>query len=164
MSRVSACRIDVLADTVGVTYEYAELEQKFLAASGVVALSIADSDIRAVAADPPPAARFELRLEKDASVVAAAFLSKAHDHLFRFSCNEQTLFVGVVYMAEGAAALETPVLHVVEASGDELVLHLVAWQSAWWANGVKNDEAARRIDRPELRAAFCARGALSELP
>lgn len=163
VTEAEACRFDVLVDTVGVTYEYSVLEQKFAAATGAVSFSLSDADLVSVATDPPPSARFELHLTDDASAAAAAFLPKAYGHLFKFSCDARTLFVGVVYPSEGAAALDTPVLHVMEGQGAELVLHLVAWQSAWWSPEIKREALAGRIDRPELRGAYCARGILSEL-
>jgi hypothetical protein len=45
-----------------------------------------------------------------------------------------------------------------------LILRLGAWQGAWLdLGGVGETEARERIDRPELRAALCARGVLQEL-
>jgi len=72
--------------------------------------------------------------------------------------------VGVIYESYGAAAIDTPVLHVARDADDSVVLSLGAWQGAWLVSApTANPEARERIDRPELRAVFCQRGALQEL-
>jgi hypothetical protein len=78
------------------------------------------------------------------------------------------LFVGVLSPVNGAAALRTPVLHVDTSASrsDAVVLHLGAWQGAWYglSGGAATEATDReRIDRSEWRAAFCARGLLSDL-
>jgi len=83
-------------------------------------------------------------------------------HPFWLSCNGQRLFVGVTYFSYGAAAIQTPVLHIGRNDDDHWVLALGALQGAWGL-ALTNAEGAERIDRPELRAAFCQRGALREL-
>ena len=63
-----------------------------------------------------------------------------------------------------AAALNTPVLHVDDVDHDALVLKLGAWQAAWLLKDAAGPEELRAlIDRPELRATFCARSALKVL-
>jgi hypothetical protein len=83
---------------------------------------------------------------------------------FRVSCDEKELFVGVTYLEYGAAAMMVPVLHIQQDVAGTVVFRLGAWQSAWAITGLfENDVARARIDRPELRAALCARGILNEL-
>jgi hypothetical protein len=160
----TSCRIDVLEGMVGTSYEYAELERKIAELPGNVLVSITDSEVEVAAADPPSAARFELRLSRQLPRVKVEALAGALDNQpFRVTCNERELFVGVVYIVYGAAALMTPVMHV-DPTGDAIVLRLGAWQSAWaFSNSSGNEALRERLDRPELRAAFCARGILSEL-
>lgn len=158
-----SCRIDVLAENVDVIYEYAELQAEVNALSGAIAATIPLSEVEHAAADPAPAARFEMTLNADASADLAA-LAGMHLHPFRVSCDDEELFVGVVYMLGGAAAIRTPVLHAEAADSGALVLRLGAWQGAWIISGSDGDEALReRIDRAGLRVAFCERGALQEL-
>jgi hypothetical protein len=160
----TSCRIDVLEGIVGITYEYAELERKIAELTGNVLVSVTDAEVEFAAADPPSAARFELRLSRQLSRAQVEALAGALDHPFRVSCNEQELFVGVVYIFYGAAALMTPVMHVDDSDPDAMVLRLGAWQSAWMISSPSSNEALReRLDRPELRAAFCARGILGVL-
>jgi hypothetical protein len=162
---VPSCRIDVFAEPVDVIYEYAELEAAISALSGAVAITIPLTDVERAAADAAPAARFEMTLSAEATAASAA-LTEAFLHPFRVSCDDQELFVGVVYMWAGAAAIRTPVLHA-EESMDALVLRFGAWQGAWLLGpGDHEDKRAlrERLDRPELRAVFCERGILAELP
>jgi hypothetical protein len=159
----SACRIDVLAEAVSISPVYANLERDVAASSGEVAISISDAEVAWAAAESPLAARFELRLTAEASAAKAATLASLTERPFRVSCNDQTLFVGYVYQLHGAAVLRTPVLHIEESAG-VVVLRLGAWQGAWSVFQLADAEVERaRIDRPELRAALCARGVLEEL-
>jgi hypothetical protein len=119
--------------------------------------------------DPSPAARIEMHMTPQASSLYGAALEKTYpDHPFRVSCGGQSLFVGVTYAIQGAAAIETPVLHVARDDQNLLVVGIGAWQGAWAGLGSTKDPAAvqaeERIDRPELRAAFCQRGVLKALP
>lgn len=157
-----SCRIDVLAEQVDVIYEYADLVTEIASLTGEVELSVPLTDVARAAADPPPAARFEMTLAPEASVEFAALTSMML-HPFRLSCDDEELFVGVVYMLEGAAAIRTPVLHVEEADGGALVLRIGAAQGAWLFGDVDAPELSQRIDRTELRAGFCERGILDEL-
>jgi hypothetical protein len=162
---VPSCRIDVFAEPVDVIYDYAELEAAIGALSGAVAMTIPLTDVERAAADVAPAARFEMTLSAEATAASAA-LTEAFLHPFRVSCDDQELFVGVVYMWGGAAAIRTPVLHA-EESMDALVLRFGAWQGAWLLGpGDREDKRAlrERLDRPELRAVLCERGILAELP
>lgn len=163
VERVPRCRIDVLADHLDTTYDYADLEAKAGTWPGAVEFAIPLDAVERATAEPPPAARFELTLDAEASTTLAQ-LSVVYSQPFRLSCDEQELFVGVVYMAEGAAALRTPVLHVKQAEDGALVLRLGAWQSAWALNGNGGTtELRERLDRSELRAQLCERGILEEL-
>jgi hypothetical protein len=157
-----SCRIDVLAEQVDVIYEYADLVTEIASLTGEVELSVPLTDVARAAADPPPAARFEMTLGSEASIELAALLSMDR-HPFRMSCDGEELFVGVVYMLEGAAAIRTPVLHVGEADEGALVLRLGALQGAWLFGDAVDVEYSKRIERTELRAGFCERGILGEL-
>jgi hypothetical protein len=157
-----SCRIDVLVEEVDVIYEYADLVTEIASLTGEVELSVPLTYVVRAAADPPPAARFEMTLGSEASIELAALLSMDR-HPFRVSCDGEELFVGVVYMLEGAAAIRTPVLHVGEADGGALVLRLGALQGAWLFGDAVDVEYSQRIERTELRAGFCERGILDEL-
>jgi hypothetical protein len=162
VERVPRCRIDVLADQVDVIYEYSELQAEIGTLSGGVDVTIPLSVVESAAADPPPAARFQLTLSAEASTDLAA-LAGVYLRPFRLSCDEQELFVGVVYQREGAAAIQTPVLHAEQAEDGALVLLLGAWQSAWAISGGGAAELRERLDRTELRAELCGRGILDEI-
>lgn len=167
MSCVTAqggCVIDVLAGTVGTTYQYADLEQEVAAMSQDVLVSMTDADFDWVAADPPAASRLQLHMTADASALYGAMgLSHYPAHPFRFSCGGQSLFLGVMYIWYGQAALQTPVMDAVSGADNILSLYLGAWEGTWAGLVTGTAEARERIDRPELRAVFCQRGALREL-
>ena len=76
----------------------------------------------------------------------------------------QNLFVGLVYMLAGAAAIDTPVLHVSRDLDDSVILRLGAQQGAWaLASSVTALAARQRLDQPPLRATLCLAGALPAL-
>lgn len=152
----------MLATRLDVIYEYADLQAAIAALSGVVEVTIPLSEVERAAADPPPAARFELMFDSAASAEIGA-LASLSGHPFRLSCDDQELFVGVIYPRGGAAAIETPVLHIETSEDGSPVLWLGARQGAWIPVGTGNQELRERIDRAELRAGFCARGILGEL-
>jgi hypothetical protein len=165
------CRLDVLSHRVTIASDYADLQQKIAALPGDLLLSVADTDVKSAAAEPPAAARFEFDLTPEASVANGPSLvnATAVGYPFRVSCNDEELFVGELYFEDGQAALNVPVLYAKYADdGTTVVIELGAWEGAWTgAEAYEYDgtEAEReRIDRPELRAAFCARGILGELP
>jgi hypothetical protein len=158
------CVIDVLAGGVDTTYQYADLEQQVASMSADVLVSMTDADFDWVAADPPASARFQLHMTPDASALyGGTVLSHYPTHPFRFSCGGQSLFLGVMYIWYGQAALETPVMDAVRDADNSLSLYLGAWEGAWATLGTGSAGARERIDRPELRAVFCQRGALKEL-
>jgi hypothetical protein len=129
-----------------------------------VLVSVTDADIASAGAEAPAASRIQLQLSAPAASAHASQLENALLHAFRLSCNGQSLFVGVVYVKDGAAAIQTPVMHVARDSDDALVLQLGAWLGAWALPGVGGSaELKQRLDRPELRAALCRRGVLREL-
>ncbi len=159
-----SCVIDVLAGAVNATYEYADLEQEVAAISPAVLLSMTDGDFDWVAADPPASARFQLHMTPDAAALyAATLLSRYPTHPFRVSCDGQSLFLGVLYIWYGQAALETPVMDAVRDVDGSVSLYLGAWEGAWGGLGTGAAGARERIDRLELRRVFCQRGALKEL-
>jgi hypothetical protein len=158
-----SCVLDILSARVDVIYEYDDLEQEVAELPQEVLVSIADTDIEFAAADPSPSARFEFELTAEASELHGALLEDTGIHPFWLSCNGQRLFVGVTYLSYGAAAIKTPVLHLGRNDEDRLVLALGAWQGAWFGTTSSDPTPAERIDRSELRAAFCQRGALREL-
>ena len=162
VERIPRCRIDVLAGDVGVIYEYSDLQAEIGTLSGAVEFMVPLGLVERAAADPPPAARFQLTLDPEASTELAA-LAGVNAQPFRLSCDEQELFVGVVYLEGGAAAIRTPVLHVKQAEDGPLVLRLGAWQGAWILSGGGAAELRERLDRTELRAELCARGLLEEI-
>jgi hypothetical protein len=159
-----SCVLDVFSEGVSTSYEYAVLEQRIAEKSPGILLSLTDTDIAWAAAEPAPNTRLEMHLTPQASSLHGENLEWSRNLPFRLSCGGQSLFVGVVYYREGAAALRTPVLHVARDPDGSVVLQLGAWQGAWggWASG-GDSELRARIDRPELRAALCERGALREL-
>jgi hypothetical protein len=162
VERVPRCRIDILAGDVGVIYQYADLQAEIETLSGAVEFTIPLGVVESAAADPPPAARFQLTLDADASIGLAA-IADVYAQPFRLSCDEEELFVGVVYYRGGAAAILTPVLHAEQAEDGALELRLGAWQGAWSISGGGTAELRERLDRTELRAELCARGILEEL-
>ncbi|HEY5958978.1 MAG TPA: hypothetical protein VIV60_20605, partial [Polyangiaceae bacterium] len=161
----NSCTIDVLSTTVSTTYDYASLEAKVAAAPQGLGLTLTDLDFASVEMDPAPAARMALHLTSDASAkYTAAFAQLRESHPFRLSCNGRSLFVGVTYIWYGQAALQTPVFDAISDSLDQMTLYLGAIEGAWLFPSNQVATAAReRIDRPELRAAFCQRGALRVL-
>jgi hypothetical protein len=162
----SSCTFDVLAASVGTTYEYADLETKIAALPQDISASFTDQDIAWAAADPWPAGRIELHLTENAASRYGTILDGARDgRVFRVSCGGQSLFVGVFYLVYGAAALDTPVLHEARENG-VLILRIGAYQSAWAGVGVDQPVTSplrERIDQSELRAALCRRGVLHVL-
>lgn len=158
-----SCVLDILSATVGVIYEYDDLEQEISELPSDILISIADTDIAFAAADPSPAARFEFELTPEASELHGPPLDDASIHPFWLSCNGERLFAGVTHVSYGAAAIKTPVLHLGRNNEGRWVLALGAWLGAWLNATSSDPTLAERIDRPELRAAFCQRGALSEL-
>jgi len=165
MPGVQACRIDVLADRVDPQEYYDDLVAKVALLSSDIALSIGDVEIAQPAMDPPPAARIELDLTAQASATHGPALKKLLNHPFRVACDGEELYIGVVYIREGAAALLTPVLHVEDADDGTLRVLLGAAEGEWTGlGGFSTPEENERLDHPELRAALCARGILSELP
>ena len=159
----SSCVVDVLSTRVGTIYEYADLEQEVASISQDVLVSFTDAAIEWASADPEPASRIALHLTAQASSEYGTVLEGAWLHPFRFSCDGQELFIGLVYEVIGAAAINTPVLGPDRDDDDLVVLRLGANQAAWLFDGIEDLEARERIDRPELRAVFCQRGALREL-
>jgi hypothetical protein len=152
---------------MGTPQDYASLEQKIASLPQDVLFSFTDADIDWAAADPSPAPRIKMHVTSQASsLYGAAQESAPGNHPFRVSCGGQSLFVGVTYFVGGAAFFSTPVLHISHDADGSVVLRLGAWQGAWMFPGMtgREDPGARaRIDRPELRAVFCQRGALREL-
>ncbi len=154
------CQIDLLDGTMGIPYEYAELEEQIAGLSGDILLTILDTDIQWAAADDFPSARIQLHLTPEASARLEPALDSLSGAPFRVSCNGQSLFVGVGYELWGAAALRIPVLHLSTEADETLTLWLGAWQGACLGMVTsENLEERARIDRLELRAVFCERGA-----
>jgi hypothetical protein len=160
----ASCVVEVLGMDVTTTYDYATLEQRVAALPQELLLSFTDADIASASAEPAPAARMEFRMTAEASARHGAALDTLYNRPFRLSCDGKELFVGVIYLEGGAAALLTPVLHVSRDPADAVILHLGADQGSWGGFSTSDEARKRRIDRAELRAAFCRRGALSVLP
>jgi hypothetical protein len=159
------CVIDVFdAKSPSNSYEYADLEERVASLPPTFVVSVSTADIEWAGADPPAAARIEMRLSPAASALYGAALEGAEMHPFRLSCDGQTLFVGQVYMFSGAAALQTPVLHVSRDVDDSVILQLGAQQGAWaFSNPLAPLAARERLDHPQLRGTLCLAGALAEL-
>ena len=158
------CVLDVFAEYLNVTYEYADLETKIASLSKDIAVSVTDADVKSAEADPPPARRIQLNLKPEASSRLGPMLVDLRMHPFRLSCGGQRLLVGVVYDEIGAAAIRTPVLHLEKKADGSVALRLGAWQGAWMGFPSFSDSAVQeRLDRPELRAVLCEKGALRQL-
>ena len=157
------CVFDMLEGdltTPSLVYDYPSLEKQIAALPAGIRYSVAALDIAWAATDPSPSGRIELHLTAQASARVRERL--ANGTPFRFSCNGTPLFVGQFYMIEGAAALNTPVIHFSLDTDDTVILKLASAQGEWWMKS--GSEADRqRIDRPELRRILCARGDLREL-
>jgi len=151
--------------SVSVIYDYDALEQKVASISQNLLLTLTDADISSAAVDPPPSARMALQLTAEASSRYGAVLDKLADgHPFRVTCNGQSLFLGVSYIWYGQAAIETPVFDVALDAENLVTLYFGAWEGAWMTWEMAGADVERqRFDRPELRAAFCQRGALQVL-
>ena len=161
---VGACVIDVLAGSVDTTYEYADLEKKVAAMPQDVLVSLTDVDFDWSAADSAPSARFQLHMTASAAArYGNTLIAHYPTHPFRLSCGGSSLFLGVMYIWYGQAALDTPVMDAVYNADGELSLYLGAWEGAWGGLGARPVELRERIDRPELRFVFCHRGALKQL-
>jgi hypothetical protein len=158
------CTIEVLAATISSVHDYAALEQKMAGLDPTLSVSLSDADIVKAGITDPFAPRIELHLSAAASAVAAP-LEQDYLNPFRVSCAGELLFVGVVYIEYGAAAIETPVMHVSRAADQHIVLRLGAWQGAWVLSSVPPgaEALAQRLDRPELRGALCRAGVLGQL-
>jgi len=164
VTAVPSCRIDILDGQIDLRSEYADIKAKIDALSGEVVLSIPDAGVALAAADPAPSARFEFTLNERATELYAPALATFYTQAFRLSCDGEELFVGLIYNRYGAAALAFPVLHIEHEEGEPVHLLLGASLGEWTGlHGTSTDEAKQRIDRPELRAAFCAKGVLSVL-
>lgn len=158
------CTIDIMAGGVGTLYQYSDLEKAVEKLPPDVLATIEDTDFDWVAIDPSVAVRMQLHLTASASErFASALLERYPIHPFRVKCGGNSLFVGVMYVWYGQAALQTPVMDAIRAEGGNLSLYLGAWEGAWAGLGNRSPEAQASIDRPELRSVFCKRGALREL-
>jgi hypothetical protein len=158
------CVFDLLSagSASSIFYQYADLEAKIAATPEDIIGSFTDADVDWAAMDSPPTARIELHLTAAASSRIGSLAPRGP--WFRVSCGGQRLFVGQLYLWQGAAAIDTPVMDMLLGADNYLACYLGAYEGAW--QGVisrPNPDLQLRIDRPELRAAFCQRGALREL-
>jgi hypothetical protein len=165
VSADARCVIEVFGTKLStIPYQYAALELAVATLPPLIVASVSTADIAQARTDPPASARIELRLTPAASALYGAALEDADRQPFRLSCDGQNLFVGLVYMLIGAAAIETPVLHVSRDPDDSVVLRLGAQQGAWALSSSVPPLAARqRLDQPPLRATLCLAGALPAL-
>lgn len=164
VSESGRCRIDVLAETVSIPQDYAQLEVAVAKLSPDLLVSLTDTDVKRALAGSAPASRIELELTDAASVQAQA-LDGSSLHPFRVSCDDRSLFLGVTYIDYGAAAISAPVMHVTRYEHGNTRIRLGAWQGAWALSGLPSDavDMKERLDRPELRAALCRDGVLEQL-
>lgn len=157
-------RIDVHENSVGVIYEYERLLERLEQDGGGAArVELHEDDVRRYVVGPEPSPMLALHLTDAASRRwRAAFPSFAETKPFAVTVGGKHLFSGVLYPAIGAAAIQSPVVHATDYQG-RVVLTIGAQQGTAYLGGAPV-EAARRIDRPELRALFRKRGALEEEP
>jgi hypothetical protein len=165
VSADARCVIEVFSTKLSnVPYQYADLEAAVAKVPQLVAVSVSTTDVDRARTDPPPSARIELRLTPAASALYGDALEDADRQPFRLSCDGQSLFLGVVYMLAGAAAIDAPVLHVSRDVDDSVILRLGAQQGAWGLSSSAGPLAARqRLDQPQLRATLCLAGVLPAL-
>jgi hypothetical protein len=165
VSADARCVIEVFTTKlVTIPYQYADVETVIAQLPQLFAVSVSTADIERARADPPASGRFEMRLTPAASALYGDALEHADNQPFRLSCDGQRLFVGIVYMLAGAAAIDAPVLHVSRDVDDSVILRLGAQQGAWGLSSSLVPLAARqRLDQPHLRATLCLAGALPAL-
>ena len=149
--------LEIHSQPVGVIYQTSDLEQRLRqGGGGPVALTLGSSDVSRAVIGPVPSDLIELHLTEPASARFRQVVPRFSETLpFRVRVDGRELFSGVLYTAIGAAAIQSPVLHAADESPTQVVLVIGARQGA--AYGMSSDEAARRIDRPELRAALGSR-------
>ncbi len=164
VSAESNCLFEVLAARTFGAYGYADLVQRIAALPQDLLVSFTLDDVDWVATDPFPSGRIELHMSAEFGAAWGAALDMADTNPFRVSCDGQPLFVGEIYMREGAAAFDSPVIHVAIDEGEPLILRLGARMPSWFPGaGPVALESRQRLDRPELRAALCVHGALRDL-
>lgn len=146
----------------GVKYQYADLTTAVgdLASQEAI-VTLTEDDVASFQADAAPSSRFVITLTAQAAQRwSAALKAMSETQPFTVAVNGETLYVGVVYNIMGAAAIQTPVLHLQEADG-KVELRIGAWQGAWYGMG-RGD--ASRIERKEIRELFAKQGVLTTLP
>ncbi|MBX3129181.1 MAG: hypothetical protein KF718_20860 [Polyangiaceae bacterium] len=155
--------LEIHAEPVGVIYEYSALAARLDAGGGgPVALRLEGADMARAAVGPAPSAMIQLELTAAASArFRSAFPQFSETLPFRVLLGGEEAFIGVLYTAIGAAAIQTPVLHVV-APGQAGPVSLVLGAQQGVAYGVSSPEAAARLDTPQLREALRARALLQE--
>lgn len=155
--------LEIHAEPVGVIYEYSALAARLDAGGGgPVALRFDSADVTYAAVGPAPSAMIQLELTAAASARFRSALPQFSETLpFRVLLGGEEAFIGVLYTAIGAAAIQTPVLHVV-APGQAGPVSLVLGAQQGVAYGVSSPEAAARLDTPQLREALRARALLQE--
>lgn len=164
VSEEASCVIEVFDYLAQTNLDYPALEQLVASLPRAFRASLSTADVTSSAMDPSPSGRIELHLSAQASSTLGAALDGADRYPFRVSCAGQSLFVGQVYKQGGAAAIQTPVLHVSRDAQDAIVVRIGARQGAWAAASGTEDVAGRaRIDRAELRSTLCLGGALHPL-
>ena len=156
--------IHLFGQRVDTTYDYADLEKKTTALDPKDAhITITADDVAAYRIGDAPSPRIQLLLTPQASKRWGGPLAATQDtQPFIVTLDDQRLYVGVVYTIYGAAALNTPVLHVATDNG-QVELKIGSHQGAWMGWGWKNGNASR-IDRQEIRDLFFSRGVLAPLP
>jgi hypothetical protein len=160
-AHTSRFAIRVFGKRVDTTYDYAGLEKKTQhLATADARVTLTEEDIEVYRVEEAPSSRIQLTLTAAATKRWQGTLAAVTDlHPFHVALDGKRLYVGVVYTMYGAAALDTPVLHVKDESG-RVELRIGSHQGAWMGWG-KGD--ASRIDAPEVRDLFRDRGALAAL-
>lgn len=155
--------IRVFAEPVGVIYGYGDLEKAVRPEAERVALLLEENDIEECLVAPAPSAVIELRLTPEASARLGPGLDSLREtQPFVVSVDGERRFVGVVYDPRGAAAIQTPVLHR-GRRGEGRVVVVATSMGAAFSRELRGGDAGR-IDLPEIRARFAARGRLREDP
>jgi hypothetical protein len=154
--------IHFFAERVKAFYDYSTLDAatRHLEVKDAV-VTLTEEDVEAYWVDAAPSSRILVRLTAQASTQqSAALLGLQETRPFFVTLDGKKLYVGIVYEMGGAAAITTPVVHLLADSG-LVELRIGAHQGAWaggWGTG-----DASRIDRQEVRDLFEARGALWEM-
>ncbi len=159
MTAASRLAIRFFAGSVPFSYAYEPLWLAARARDPADALvTLHESDVLGYTVDRTPAQRVVLRLTDEAAAELQRVRARLGEVPILVSLDDVPLYAASEYPLFGAAALKHPVVHLGALAQGQITIAAV--QGA--ADGDRaSDEEARRIDDPELRALFAARGALT---